>query len=283
MSKPNFLSQLTGCFSIPADGNPTVLMVEAAYNAAGANIRYVNTEVTAENLSAAVAGARAMNWLGFNLSAPHKVTVMPMLDEIGQSASIIGAVNCVVNRSGKLIGENTDGKGFLQSFTEEVDPAGKTILIFGAGGAARAIAVELALVKAKQIIIVNRSSERGMDLVNNVKNQTGVQAHFLPWESNFSIPEGVDAVVNATTIGMDQYEGKVLDLNFDSITSNMVVCDVIINPPNTDLLAQAAKRGAKTIDGLGMLVYQGVIGIKYWTGLDVDKDVMRKALQEIKG
>jgi shikimate dehydrogenase len=283
MSKPNFLSQLTGCFSIPADGNPTVLMVEAAYNAAGANIRYVNTEVTAENLSAAVAGARAMNWLGFNLSAPHKVTVMPMLDEIGQSASIIGAVNCVVNKSGKLIGENTDGKGFLQSFTEVVDPAGKTILIFGAGGAARAIAVELALVKAKKIIIVNRSSERGMDLVNNVKNQTGVQAHFLPWESNFSIPEGVDAVVNATTIGMDQYEGKVLDLNFDSITSNMVVCDVIINPPNTDLLAQAAKRGAKTIDGLGMLVYQGVIGIKYWTGLDVDKDVMRKALQEIKG
>ena len=283
MSKPNFLSQLTGCFSIPADGNPTVLMVEAAYKAAGANIRYVNTEVTPENLSAAVAGARAMNWLGFNLSAPHKVTVMPMLDEIGQSASIIGAVNCVVNRSGKLIGENTDGKGFLQSFTQVVDPAGKTILIFGAGGAARAIAVELALVKAKQIIIVNRSSERGMDLVNNVKNQTGVQAHFLPWESNFSIPEGVDAVVNATTIGMDQYEGKVLDLNFDSITSNMVVCDVIINPPNTDLLAQAAKRGAKTIDGLGMLVYQGVIGIKYWTGFDVDKDVMRKALQEIKG
>ena len=283
MSKPNFLSQLTGCFSIPADGNPTVLMVEAAYKAAGANIRYVNTEVTPENLSAAVAGARAMNWLGFNLSAPHKVTVMPMLDEIGQSASIIGAVNCVVNRSGKLIGENTDGKGFLQSFTQVVDPAGKTILIFGAGGAARAIAVELALVKAKKIIIVNRSSERGMDLVNNVKNQTGVQAHFLPWESNFSIPEGVDAVVNATTIGMDQYEGKVLDLNFDSITSNMVVCDVIINPPNTDLLAQAAKRGAKTIDGLGMLVYQGVIGIKYWTGLDVDKDVMRKALQEIKG
>jgi len=283
MSKPNFLSQLTGCFSIPADGNPTVLMVEAAYKAAGANIRYVNTEVTPENLSAAVAGARAMNWLGFNLSAPHKVTVMPMLDEIGQSASIIGAVNCVVNRSGKLIGENTDGKGFLQSFTQVVDPAGKTILIFGAGGAARAIAVELALVKAKQIIIVNRNSERGMDLVNNVKNQTGVQAHFLPWESNFSIPEGVDAVVNATTIGMDQYEGKVLDLNFDSITSNMVVCDVIINPPNTDLLAQAAKRGAKTIDGLGMLVYQGVIGIKYWTGLDVDKDVMRKALQEIKG
>lgn len=283
MSKPNFLSQLTGCFSIPADGNPTVLMVEAAYKAAGANIRYVNTEVTPENLSAAVAGARAMNWLGFNLSAPHKVTVMPMLDEIGQSASIIGAVNCVVNRSGKLIGENTDGKGFLQSFTQVVDPAGKTILIFGAGGAARAIAVELALVKAKQIIIVNRGSERGIDLVNNVKNQTGVQAHLLPWESNFSIPEGVDAVVNATTIGMDQYEGKVLDLNFDSITSNMVVCDVIINPPNTDLLAQAAKRGAKTIDGLGMLVYQGVIGIKYWTGLDVDKDVMRKALQEIKG
>lgn len=283
MTKPNFLSQLTGCFSIPADGNPTVLMVEAAYKAAGVNIRYVNTEVTPENLTAAVAGARAMNWLGFNLSAPHKVTVMAMLDEIGESASLIGAVNCVVNKDGKLIGENTDGKGFLQSFTEVIDPAGKTILIFGAGGAARAIAVELALVKAKKIIVVNRNSDRGQDLVNNIKNKTGIEAEFLNLGSNFKIPSGVDAIVNATTIGMDQYEGKVLDIDFDSITSSMVVSDVIINPPNTDLLAQAAKRGAKTIDGLGMLVYQGVIGIKYWTGLDVDKEVMRKALQGIKG
>ena len=109
---------LTGSFSTPADGNPTVAMVEAAYKAANLNIRYINTEVFPDALEAAVHGAKAMNWLGFNLSAPHKVAVIPMLDGLGESASIMGAVNCVVNRDGKLIGENTDGKGFYRPLAE---------------------------------------------------------------------------------------------------------------------------------------------------------------------
>ncbi len=281
MSKPNFLSKLTGSFSTPADGNPTVAMVEAAYKAANLNIRYINTEVFPDGLQDAVNGARAMNWLGFNLSAPHKVSVIPMLDGLGESASIMGAVNCVVNRDGKLIGENTDGKGFLTAFSEVLSPEGKTICIFGAGGAARAIAVELALVKAKKIIVVNRNIERGEDLVDTIRTRTSATAEFIQWTPKFSIPTEVDAIVNATTIGMEQFEGKELDIDFDSIRSGMVVSDVIVNPPNTHLLQQAAKRGAVTIDGVGMLVYQGIIGIKYWTGLDSDQTVMRNALEEI--
>ena len=281
MSKPNFLSKLTGSFSTPADGNPTVAMVEAAYKAANQNIRYINTEVFPDGLQDAVNGARAMNWLGFNLSAPHKVSVIPMLDGLGESASIMGAVNCVVNRDGKLIGENTDGKGFLTAFSEVLSPEGKTICIFGAGGAARAIAVELALVKAKKIIVVNRNVERGEDLVDTIRTRTSATAEFIQWTPKFSIPTEVDAIVNATTIGMEQFEGKELDIDFNSIRSGMVVSDVIVNPPNTHLLQQAAKRGAVTIDGVGMLVYQGIIGIKYWTGLDSDQTVMRNALEEI--
>ena len=281
MSKPNFLSKLTGSFSTPADGNPTVAMVEAAYKAANQNIRYINTEVFPDGLQDAVNGARAMNWLGFNLSAPHKVSVIPMLDGLGESASIMGALNCVVNRDGKLIGENTDGKGFLTAFSEVLSPEGKTICIFGAGGAARAIAVELALVKAKKIIVVNRNIERGEDLVDTIRTRTSATAEFIQWNLKFSIPTEVDAIVNATTIGMEQFEGKELDIDFDSIRSGMVVSDVIVNPPNTHLLQQAAKRGAVTIDGVGMLVYQGIIGIKYWTGLDSDQTVMRNALEEI--
>ncbi len=282
MSKPNFLSKLTGSFSTPADGNPTVAMVEAAYKAANLNIRYINTEVFPDGLQDAINGARAMNWLGFNLSAPHKVSVIPMLDGLGESASIMGAVNCVVNRDGKLIGENTDGKGFLTAFSEVLSPEGKTICIFGAGGAARAIAVELALVKAKKIIVVNRNVERGEDLVDTIRTRTSATAEFIQWTPKFSIPVEVDAIVNATTIGMEQFEGKELDIDFDSIRSGMVVSDVIVNPPNTHLLQQAAKRGAVTIDGVGMLVYQGIIGIKYWTGLDSDQTVMRKTLEEIR-
>ena len=281
MEKINFLSGLTGSFSIPADGNPTVVMVEAAYKAAGLNLRYINAEVTPEQLANAILGARAMNWLGFNLSSPHKVKVIPLLDGLGESAKIINAVNCAVNRNGKFIGENTDGKGFLKAFQEVLDPSDKTILIFGAGGAARAIAVELALVGAKKIIVVNRDEERGKSLVNLITTGTNSQAEFIKWTPNFKIPAGIDSVVNATTIGMDQFEQKELDIDFDSITSSMVVCDVIVNPPNTHLLNQAKKQGAKTIDGFGMLINQGVIGIEYWTGISANTEAMKDALKVV--
>ena len=281
MEKINFLSGLTGSFSIPADGNPTVIMVEAAYKAAGLNLRYINAEVTQEQLANAVLGARAMNWLGFNLSSPHKVSVIPLLDGLGESAKIINAVNCAVNRDGKFIGENTDGKGFLKAFQDVLSPLDKTVLIFGAGGAARAIAVELALVGAKKIIVVNRDEGRGVALVKLITQGTKSQAEFIKWTPVFKIPTGIDAVVNATTIGMDQFEQKKLDIDFDSISNSMVVCDVIVNPPKTHLLDQAKERGAQTIDGFGMLINQGVIGIQYWTGISADINSMKEALQVV--
>ena len=144
----NFLSELTGCFAMPAAENPTVAMIEAAYRHHGLDWRYINCEVAPENLAAAVAGARAMNWAGFNCSLPHKVAVIRHLDGLGESAEIMGAVNCVVRRDAGYIGENTDGKGFLASLGEIVDPAGRPIVMFGAGGAARAVGVELALAGA---------------------------------------------------------------------------------------------------------------------------------------
>src|SRR6185436_5085573 len=144
----SFLSKLTGSFSEGAAENPTVAMVEAAYQHHGLDYRYINCEVPPEKLGDAVKGARAMNWAGFNLSIPHKVSVIPHLDGVGESAAVMGAVNCAVSRNGKLIGENTDGKGFLQSLRELIDPPGKSVVMFGAGGAARAIGVELALAGA---------------------------------------------------------------------------------------------------------------------------------------
>ena len=138
----NFLSRLTGCFAMPAAENPTVAMVEAAYRRHGLDIRYINCEVPPGSLGDAVKGARAMGWIGFNCSIPHKVAVIEHLDGLGESAAVMGAVNCAVRRGDKFIGENTDGKGFLQSLREVADPSGKTVVMFGAGGAARAIGVE---------------------------------------------------------------------------------------------------------------------------------------------
>ena len=172
----NFLSQLTGCFALPCAENPTVAMVEAAYQHHGLDWRYINCEVGPDNLGDAVRGARAMGWAGFNCSLPNKVEVIQYLDGLGESAKIIGAVNCAVRRGDQFIGENTDGKGFLESLREQVDPAGTSLVMFGAGGAARAIGVETALAGLKKITVVNRSAERGQELANLLADKTPATA-----------------------------------------------------------------------------------------------------------
>ncbi len=283
MSELHFLSQLTGCFAQPVDENPTVVMVEAAYRHHGLNARYINIEVGPDNLGGVVAGAKAMGWIGFNCSIPNKLAVIKHLDGIGESASVIGAVNCAVLRDGKFIGENTDGKGFLKSLEGVIDPAGKTVVMFGAGGAARAVGVELALAGASKIIVVNRDEVRGKILVDLINTKTKTAAEFVSWSSKFSIPAGTDIVINSTSIGLFPDIDAQLNIDFDTLRAGIVVADVIPNPPKTHLLRQAKARGCVTLDGLGMLVNQGVIGIKYWTGIDADSSVMRKALEEVFG
>ncbi len=279
----SFLSTLTGSFSTGAAENPTVAMVEAAYRHHGLDVRYVNCEVPPALLGDAVRGARAMGWVGFNCSLPHKVTVIEHLDGLGELAEIMGAVNCAVRRGDKFIGENTDGKGFLKSLMEKVDPKAKSVVMFGAGGAARAIGVELALAGATKIVVVNRGVERGQTLVDLLNAKTAAKATFVPWEGAFAIPDGTDVVVNATSIGLyPDVEGR-LDIVADTLKPGMVIADVIANPPKTLLLRDAEARGCTVVDGLGMLINQGVIGIKYWTGVDADPAVMRAALTEIFG
>ncbi|MEY3890618.1 MAG: hypothetical protein RLY62_800 [Actinomycetota bacterium] len=276
-----FLSELTGSFSTPSAGNPTVAMVEAAYKHHKLNFRYINCEVLPKDLSNAILGARAMNWAGFNLSIPHKVSVIQHLDGLGESAEIMGAVNCVVNRDGKLIGENTDGKGFLQAFKKVDAVSGKKIAILGAGGAARAIAVELALDGAKDFTIINRDATRGEELAKLLVNKLGVSAHYVPWSPGFKIPDFINVVINATSVGMADSGNYDLDIDLGSLNKNMIVADVIVNPPQTNLLKSAAKLGARTIDGLGMVVNQAVIGVKYWTNFEVDPAIMHAELKRV--
>jgi shikimate dehydrogenase len=282
MTEMNFLSKLTGCFAMPAAENPTVAMIEAAYRHHGLDWRYINCEVPPEKLGDAVKGARAMGWMGFNCSIPHKVAVIAHLDGLGDSARIMGAVNCAVRRGDQFIGENTDGKGFLKSLAEVVDPKGKAIVMFGAGGAARAIGVELALAGARSINIVNRGRERGLGLVKLLNEKTPAKAMLVNWPRAYSIPAGTDIVVNATSIGLAGADAA-LDLYLNSLKPGMIVADVIPNPPRTRFVRDAQARGCTVIDGLGMLINQGVIGLKYWTGVDVDPASMRKKLEEIFG
>lgn len=283
MSGPNFLAQLTGSFAQPAAENPTVAMIEAAYQHHDLNWRYINFEVPPEKLADAVIGARAMGFAGFNCSLPHKVEVIQHLDGLGESAAIMGAVNCAVRRDGKYIGENTDGKGFLSSLQEAIDPSAKSMVVFGAGGAARAVGVESALAGATRITVVNRSRERGEELVALLNEKTPAKADFVLWDGDYNIAADVDIVVNATSIGLFPDVNARLALDLNSLREGLVVADIIPNPLTTNLMRDARKRGCTVIDGLGMLVNQGVISIKYWTGVDVEPTVMRDKIIEIIG
>ncbi len=279
----NFLSTLVGAFSQGAADNPTVAMVGAAFRHHGMDVRYINCEVAPEDLGDAVRGARAMGWAGFNCSMPHKVAVIAHLDGLGESARIMGAVNCAVRQGDGFIGENTDGKGFLKSLEGITDPAGKRVVMFGAGGAARAVAVELALAGAVAITVVNRGRERGQALADLINRETRAKADLVVWDGDFKVPESTDIVVNATSIGLYPDLDARLALDVATLRPGMVVADVIFNPPRPRLIRDAEARGCVAITGLGMLVNQGVIGIKYWTGVDVAPDVMQAELTRIFG
>ena len=283
MNELNFKQELTAAFGQPISENPTQVMIEAAYQHHNLDWRYLTIEVGPNDLEAAVRGAKVMGFQGFNCTIPHKVNVIQYLDELGESASLMGAVNCVVRKDGKWIGENTDGKGFVSSLQELTEPKGKKVVIFGAGGAARAISVEVALAGAHHITIVNRSAERGEELTTLLQDKLPCYADFKNWESTYSIPSDTDVVINATSIGLFPDIGARLNFEPDSLLSKMVVADVIPNPPATNLVRDARAKGCKVIDGLGMLVNQGVIGIKHWTGIDPDPRIMRESLEKVFG
>lgn len=283
----NFKQELTACFGYPVSENPTQAMIEPAYREMGLDWRYLTLEVKPEDLAAGVAAARAFGFQGFNCTIPHKVAVIQHLDDLGESAKLMGAVNCVVNREGQLIGENTDGKGFVSSFRELDDPSGKSLVLLGAGGAARAIGVEMALAGVRKITLVNRSESRGRELEalfqNDLNKAVGgtLEVDYVPWEGNFAIPEETDILVNATSIGLFPDVDARIAIDLPTLSPETLVADVIPNPPETHLVRSAREKGCRVIDGLGMLVAQGVIGIEFWTGKSPDPDVMRAALEKV--
>lgn len=278
-SSPQALQEIVCCLGQPVAGNPTQYMMEKAFAAAGLDWRYLTLEVPAEKLADAVRGLRALGFRGANFTIPHKVAVIPLLDQLSPAAELMGAVNCIKREGDKLLGENTDGKGFVQSLKPVLDPAGKKIVIIGAGGAARAIAVEFGLSGAAEIVVVNRSNPRGQDLVTLLSDRVKVASRLEVLKGDYSVPPEVDVLINATSIGLGDAQARVpVDVN--SLRQELVVADVIFNPPRTRLIRDAEQRGCRTLDGLGMLVNQAVIGFKIWTGVDPDAAVMREALEE---
>lgn len=273
------IQQIVCCMGQPVAGNPTQFMIERAFAAAGLDWRYLTLEVPPENLPDAVKGLRALGFRGGNFTIPHKVAAVALMDELSEAANLVGAVNCVNRVGDRLVGENTDGKGFVQSLRQVTDPNGRRVVILGAGGAARAIAVELSLSGVAEIVVVNRTAERGQILVELLNERGSTPARLVHLSGDYVVEDGFDIIINATSIGQGDAEARV-PLDLSSLRPGMVVADVIFNPPQTRLMRDAAARGCTTLDGLGMLVNQGAIGFRIWTGVDAEPGVMREALEE---
>ena len=277
----NYRAELTGVFGDPVDDNPTGVVEEAAFAAKNLNYRYLTIKVLPEDLGKAMDSVKIFDMKGINLTMPHKIKVLPYLDELSPAAEIIGAVNTVIQKEGKQFGENTDGKGFvtaLKNSGETLDK--KNVTILGAGGAARAIAVECALNGVAHINIINRSIEKGEELASLIQMKTDSSAKYLNWKNNMAIPSDTDILINATSIGFSPNVTDKPDIDYTAITPEMCVCDVIFNPAETIFLKSAAENGAKTITGLGMLVQQAALNFTLWTGVEAPVDVMEDALKK---
>lgn len=278
MAQKSYRSELVGLLGCPVDENPTVVTIEAAFRALGIDGRYITMQVAPENLGDAIRGLRATSFLGTHITIPHKVSVLSYLDCISDNAKVIGAVNTVYFKDGKAYGENTDGKGFIMSLDEGgIALKGKKAVLLGAGGAARAIAVELANSGVSEITVVNRSEERGLELTALINEKTGARAAFAPLVSGYSVPADADLLVQTTSIGLYP-DPACPDINYDSLRPELVVCDIIPNPPETRFLRLAKERGCKTFAGFDMLINQGAFSFKCWTGQDAPISAMKQAL-----
>lgn len=284
MKEQNYLDHLVGVFGQPVAENPGVVIQDVAFKALGLERwHFLTLDVDKDQLGNAINGLKAFKMRGINCTIPHKIEVMKYLDEISESARLIGAVNMIVNDNGRLFGENTDGKGFMMSLQSSgVDVKGKKTVVFGAGGASRAICVEMGLAGVGSITIVNRPQDRalGDSLVEILRKNTKVEVSYEDWNGKYAIPADTDIVVNATSIGLYPNVDAIPNIDLDTITKDMFVQDVIPNPTETAFIREMRHRGIPCASGAGMMVNQAALNIEMWTGLKPDKDLMLKALEE---
>ena len=277
----NYRAEILACLGDPVDANPTGAVEEAAFAAAGLNWRFLMLRVPEGQLEQAVSGARAMGFKGLGVTMPHKQAIIPYLDDLTPAAKIIGAVNAVYVRDNQWIGDNVDGKGFVGALPQQgKELSGANITVLGAGGAARAIAVECALAGAKKITIINRTVSRGQELAELICQKTAAEGVFLPWTPKIPVPQGTDLLVNATSIGLTPNSSEKPDIDYSSIVPGLLVCDVVFDPAIPLFLQEAAKHGAVTVSGIGMLVAQAALAFTGWTEKEAPLDVMDAAMKK---
>ena len=268
----------------PVEQSLSPAMQNAAFKALGLNCIYTALRIPAPMLADAMVGIRAMGISGLNVTTPHKVNIVSMLDELDESASLVGAVNTVKNVKGKLVGFNTDGDGALRALEQKVGPiAGKRVVLLGAGGAARAIAFSIVRAGA-ELTIANRTVSRAQALASAIQEKLGASVKLIGIgrsELTAAI-ERADVLINATMVGMRPRAGQTL-VTSSMMHPGLVVNDIVYEPLETRLLREARRAGATIIDGLGMLVHQGALAFEIWTGRRAPIKVMEAAVRRELG
>jgi shikimate dehydrogenase len=291
------VTQLIGVIGYPLKHSVSPDFQQAALDYYKLDIRYETWEVRAADLSSVINRLRQPQNLGANITVPYKETTLPLIDEVDDFARLVGAVNTVVSRHGKLLGFNTDAHGFVKALRDDAnfEPENKRVVILGAGGAARAVGFALLQGKVSSLIIANRTLTKAKSLAGSLakhaaNNKISAEIAAVPWQSSklTASVESCQLIVNCTSLGMNcsSYEEES-PLASDLIPKDALVYDLVYNPPETPLLRMAQKAGASTIGGLPMLVYQGAASFKLWTGREAPLDIMfsaaKQALTKIGG
>lgn len=273
-------TRIYGLIGDPVEHSLSPLMHNAAFKELNLNCVYLPFHVRRKELPRAVKGLQSLGISGFNVTIPHKISMVKYLDEVEKEAASIGAINTVASRNGKLIGYNTDGAGAYRALRAAgSDPRDQRIMILGAGGAARAVAFHLAPV-SRSLVILNRTREKAVSLALELHragwNVSG--RGLTPQTLSEEVPES-NILINTTSLGMYPRVDET-PVDRDLIHPKMAVFDIVYNPPQTKLLRAAREAGAKVVGGLQMLVYQGVLAFEIWTGKIPSMKTMARAIED---
>jgi len=278
MSSITGKTRVCGIIGDPIEHTMSPVMHNAAFKTLGLGYVYLPFRVRREELPSAVAGIRALNIVGLNVTIPHKVSVIPLLDKLDAMAERMGAVNTILNENGVLAGYNTDAPGFLQALlAKNIKPEGKKIVILGGGGAAKGISFILAEAGAN-LVILNRTLSRAQELTSQIMRfyRQNLKAMTLNEENLSKALDGADVLVNTTSVGMVPEVNRT-PVPAGLLKSDMTVFDIVYNPLETRLLREAKAVGARTIDGLDMLVWQGALAFEKFTGYKAPFEIMKQA------
>jgi len=269
-----------GIFGYPVEHTFSPGMHNAAFAKIKRDACYVPFAVAPADLGRAVRAVVALGICGLNITIPHKETIIPFLDDLTDDARMIGAVNTIEVNRGKLIGHNTDGRGFLRSLREETGfrPKGKTILMVGSGGAARAVGINLALSGVQTILLCDLDTVKAVKLSRDIQSKTQTRVKVVDPGELEKYTQVAECIINATPLGLKS--GDPLPIPRHLIRKDQLICDLVYNPLRTPLLKAARSAGATTLSGIGMLLYQGVIAFEIWTGGKAPVNIMKAALAE---